>query len=97
MGNYKAKIGPNGRIVIPAACRKALGVGPGDELLMRIEDGELRLYTQTQAIRRIQALAKKYVPEGVSMVDELLADRRREVAREEAEAEAWRAKRKAAE
>ena len=97
MSDYKAKIGPNGRIVIPAACRKALGVGPGDEVLMRLEDGELRLYTQAHAIRRIQALAKKYVPAGVSIVDELLADRRQEVAREEAEAEAWRAKHKAGE
>lgn len=97
MGDYKAKIGPNGRIVIPAEYRKALGVKPGDEVLMRLEDGEVRLYTQAQAIRRIQALAKKYVPAGVSLVDDLLKDRRREVAQEEAEAAAWRQKRKAGE
>ncbi len=88
MGDYKAKIGPNGRIVIPAACRKALGVGPGDEVLMRLEDGELRLYTQAQAVRRAQELVRKHVPEGESLVDDLLAERRREVAQEEAEAEA---------
>lgn len=97
MGDYKAKIDQNGRIVIPAACRKALGLELGDEVLMRLEDGGLRLYTQAQAVRRIQALAKKYVPEGVSLVDELLKERRREVAMEEAEAAAWRSKRKAGE
>ena len=94
MGDYKAKIGPNGRIVIPAACRKALGVEPGDEILMRLEDGEVHLYTQAQAIRRAQELVRKYVPEGVSLVDELMKERRREVEMEEAEAAAWRAKQK---
>lgn len=85
MGEFKAKIGQNGRIVIPAACRKALSLKPGDVVLMRLEDGELRLYTQAQAIRRIQKLAKKFIPAGVSLVDDLLDERRREAAREGAE------------
>lgn len=93
MGDFRAKIGPNGRIVIPAACRKALGVKPGDVVLMRLEDGEVRLYTQARAIRRIQDLARKFIPAGVSLVDGLLDERRREVLREEAETAAWRAKR----
>lgn len=97
MGEYKAKIGPNGRIVIPAACRKALGVKPGDVVLMRLEDGEVRLYTQARAIRRIQELARKFIPAGVSLVDGLLEERRREVVREESEAAASRAKREAGE
>ncbi len=78
MGDYKAKIGPNGRIVIPAACRKALGVGPGDELLMRLEDGELKLFTREQLFRRAQTRVAKHARKtGKSAVDELIEERRR--------------------
>jgi hypothetical protein len=37
------------------------------------------------AIRRMQQEIRKVVPEGVSLVDELIADRRAEAARESAE------------
>jgi hypothetical protein len=41
------------------------------------------------AIRRLQALVRAAVPEGVSLVDELIAERREEARREEAELRAW--------
>ena len=37
------------------------------------------------AIRRVQKLVKKHVPEGVSLVDELIAERCWEAAKEEQE------------
>ena len=78
MGDYKAKIGPDGRIVIPAACREALGLEPGDEVLMRLEDGELKLFTREQLFRRAQARVAKYARKtGKSVVDELIEERRR--------------------
>ncbi len=93
----KAKIGPSGRVVIPAAFRKEMGLKAGDEVLMRLEDGEVTLYTRAQAIRRAQELVRRYVPKDVSLADELIAERRREVEQEEAEAAQWRAKHKTAE
>ena len=89
---FRARVGPGGRVVIPAALRRALKVETGDEVILYLENGELRLYTHSMAIERAQALIRKHIPEGVSLVDELLAERRREVAQEEAEAAEWRNK-----
>ena len=37
----RARINENGRVVIPASFRKALGINAGDEVVLRIEDDEL--------------------------------------------------------
>jgi bifunctional DNA-binding transcriptional regulator/antitoxin component of YhaV-PrlF toxin-antitoxin module len=68
--------------VIPAEFRRELGVNTGDEVVMHLEDGELRIVTLERAIRRAQELVRRYVPEGRSLVAELLAERRREAERE---------------
>lgn len=76
-------LGPGGRVVIPAPFREALKLKEGDRLVALLEDGEVRLLTGAAAIRRVQTFVRQFVPEGVSLVDELLEDRRREVEREE--------------
>ncbi len=78
----KLRLGPDGRVVIPAAFREALGLSEGDTLIASTEDGELHLLTVGAAVRRAQAIVRQFVPEGASLVDELLEDRRREVERE---------------
>lgn len=78
----RLKINQNGRVVIPAAVRKALGVDIGDELIGQLTDDELRITTMKRRIERAQRHVRKYVKPGVSLVDELIADRRREAARE---------------
>jgi AbrB family looped-hinge helix DNA binding protein len=78
----RVTLNENGRIVIPAAMRKALKVKPGDELMLHMEDGELLVTTHTQRIRKAQELVRRYVPEGVSLVDELIAERREAAKRE---------------
>ncbi|HEY7838749.1 MAG TPA: AbrB/MazE/SpoVT family DNA-binding domain-containing protein [Terriglobales bacterium] len=50
----KTKINPNGRVVIPLSVRKALGVKPGDEVMMRMVEGELRIYTTDGALERLR-------------------------------------------
>jgi AbrB family looped-hinge helix DNA binding protein len=82
MQSVRTKIGEGGRIVIPADLRRALGVGVGDELLLRVEDGELRAVTGRAALRKAQAIVRRFVPEGTRLSDELIADRRREAAGE---------------
>jgi bifunctional DNA-binding transcriptional regulator/antitoxin component of YhaV-PrlF toxin-antitoxin module len=79
----KLRLGPDGRVLIPAAFREALGLSDGDSLIASIDNGELNLLTRQAAIRRAQAIVRQFVPEGVSLVDELIEDRRREVEREQ--------------
>jgi AbrB family looped-hinge helix DNA binding protein len=78
----RARITENGRVVIPAIFRKALGLNPGDEVVFRLEDDELRVTTIRQRIARAQRHARKYLRPGISLVDELLAERREAAKRE---------------
>ena len=80
----RTAIGPGGRVVIPAAYRKALEVEEGDFIVMQMDGDELRVVNDGKEFERARAVLAKYVPEGVSLVDELIADRRREAAAEEA-------------
>lgn len=76
----KIRVGPNGSVSLPPALREALAIGEGDVLFASAaNDGELHLLTLPAAIRQAQAIVRKFVPEGASLVDELLEDRRREV------------------
>jgi len=75
----KIRLGPDGRVVIPAAFRDALGLQEGDTLFARVQDGEIRLLTPIGVMRRAQAMVREFVPAGVSLVEELFDERRREV------------------
>ncbi|MGO9520088.1 MAG: AbrB/MazE/SpoVT family DNA-binding domain-containing protein [Candidatus Korobacteraceae bacterium] len=72
----RARVNENGRVVIPAAFRKALGIEVGDEVVLRIHGDELRITTQQRCIQRAQRRARRYLKPGTSLVDELLAERR---------------------
>jgi AbrB family looped-hinge helix DNA binding protein len=80
--SVKVRLGPDGRVVVPAAIRDALGLKEGDVLFARLEGGEIKLLTPQAAMRRAQAIVRQFVPADVSLVDELIAERRREAARE---------------
>ncbi len=75
-------VAQGGRVVIPVRYREALGVGEGDELSVRFEDGEIRLTTPGHALRRAQEMLRRYVPAGRSLADEIIAERRLEAERE---------------
>ena len=72
----RVRIGAKGRLVIPAAMREALKMADGEVIDLRVVDGELRIATLRETIRRVQERARKYVPAGVSLADELSAERR---------------------
>jgi AbrB family looped-hinge helix DNA binding protein len=76
----KTKVREGGRLVIPAAYRKALGLKPGDEVILALEDGEIRVVSARQAIARAQALVRRYVPKDRNLSEELIQERREEAA-----------------
>jgi AbrB family looped-hinge helix DNA binding protein len=76
----RLKLDSAGRVVIPADVRAAMMVKPGDTLTAWVEDGELRLVSRAWVMRRIHEQAERFkaANPGVSLVDELIADRREE-------------------
>ena len=78
----RMRVSQNGRVVIPASFRKELGIKIGDEVLLRIQDDELRITTQQRRIQRAQRRARRYLKPGTSLAGELLAERR-EAAKDE--------------
>lgn len=75
-------VGSGGRIVIPAAMRKALGVDAGDEVLLSLVGGEVRISTRLGNIENIRARVRARIPEDVSVVDEFLKEKYAEAERE---------------
>ena len=82
MNGVSTKIAEGGSVVIPAEYRRELGLEPGDEVIIRLEEGELRILTRAEAVRRAQALVERHAQRNRSLVDELSAERRAEATRE---------------
>jgi AbrB family looped-hinge helix DNA binding protein len=78
----RQRVNENGRIIMPASFRKALGINIGDEFVFRMEDDELRITTLKRRVERAQRLVRKHMKRDTSLVDELI-DERREAARNE--------------
>ena len=76
------RINENGRVVIPASFRRALGIQPGDTVVLRIENNELRMTTLRRRLAKAQQLVRKHVTQATSLVDELIAERREAARRE---------------
>ncbi len=68
-------LGQQGRLVIPAQVRTALGLAPGDQLHLHVAGSRLVLERQRNAVDELRALAEN-VPKSRSFVEELLAERR---------------------
>lgn len=82
MRNFKTKLGKDGGIVIPTEYRRELGVEPGDELILHLNENGLRLYTPAQAVARAQSLVRRYVPNKRRLSEGLISDRREAAVRE---------------
>ena len=68
-------MGQQGRLVIPAEVRAALGLVPGDRLHLHVAGPRIVLERQPDAVAELRTLAGE-VPQSRSFVEELLAERR---------------------
>ena len=80
----EVQVGAQGRLVIPAALRKALNLKPGDRLIARKEGDRLVLERRESIEKRLWEMFSQ-IPKEVSLVDELIAERRAEAQREDEE------------
>ena len=69
-----------GRLVIPSRVRQALGVESGGELIFVFEDNKLQLFSKAMARASARKAVQQLVPKGVSLAEELSADRVQEAA-----------------
>lgn len=74
-------LGRQGRMVIPAAVREALGLAAGDRLHLRLDGDRLVLQRPRDAVAELRLLGAP-VPRSRSLVEELLAERRTAAATE---------------
>ncbi|HEX2071832.1 MAG TPA: AbrB/MazE/SpoVT family DNA-binding domain-containing protein [Thermoleophilaceae bacterium] len=79
------RVGPQGRVVIPAEMRRALEIQPGETLMAHVEEDRLVIERREQILERLRGELRGTTPAGTSMVDELIAERRAEARREAAE------------
>lgn len=81
-----ARINQNGRIVIPAVIRKAMGLKLGDSVILSLDDGILHIAPYHARPRRAQASSPKPIPHERVLSEEPIAERREE---SKAETEEW--------
>ena len=83
------KLGGDGRLVIPAALRKEIGLRPGDTVVLESDGDSLLLRGYDRVLAEVQsAFAPCRSPAG-SAVDELIAERRAEAAADGVEVGTW--------
>ncbi|MBT4879390.1 MAG: AbrB/MazE/SpoVT family DNA-binding domain-containing protein [Alphaproteobacteria bacterium] len=76
MKTYRAKIGEGGRIVIPAFFRKELQIEIGEEIVLKLQEGEIKMVPLKESLLRARNLVKKFNPTNESLVQKLLDDRK---------------------
>ena len=82
MEETRVRVNENGRVVIPASFRHALGIRAGDELVLRLGEDELQIVTMKHRIEQAKKLVRRHVKPGVSLVDALIFERRKAAKRE---------------
>jgi AbrB family looped-hinge helix DNA binding protein len=76
------RLADGGRIVIPADVRERLGLEIGTDLVMTVEDDHATLTSAKAARRRARQRVRRYIRPGVSLSEELMAERKKEAQRE---------------
>mgnify|MGYP001627060764 CR=1 FL=1 len=80
----KMRRSEGGRVVLPAEIRQALGLNESDPVLFQLRDGKAVITTRRAQLARARKLFQQWCPgtRGRSLVDEFIAERRAEAARE---------------
>ncbi|GLQ37472.1 hypothetical protein GCM10007908_10920 [Rhizobium albus] len=86
LGRLRLSVDEAGNIQLPAEMRAAMMADGAGPLLAEIVDGELRVISPKAAIRKVRRMIAQGDWGGGSVTDQLIAERRAESLRDEAEA-----------
>ena len=67
-----------GRLEIPPDLLAAMQLGEDGRVTARVDGGELRLIAPRAALRRLRTAARELAPDGWTVVDSFIAEKRRE-------------------
>ena len=81
-----SRVSNSGKLNLPSHLRKMVGTREGGPVVIRFEDGELRIRTVRSVLEELQNEAQALFAGTGESVDRFLADRRAEAAADEAEA-----------
>ncbi len=85
MQRFSVKVEKTGRILIPVSIRRKLSLVEGlSELVVRVDATGLTIGTRREALERVRTRLRRYIAEGSDVSGELIEDRRRDAAREDA-------------
>lgn len=80
MQTFQTRIEADGKIQLPQQILDELEFVAGDEVELEIEKKSFRVSaTRSEKLKRAKALVREFVKSDVSLADELIEDRRREV------------------
>lgn len=79
---FQVRVSDGRRIVLPPEACKSLKVEVGGTVIVDVSDGGVELHTVDSTVKHFRKLLATKVPPNVSIVDELLAERRAEAERE---------------
>ncbi|GJD75105.1 MAG: AbrB/MazE/SpoVT family DNA-binding domain-containing protein [Nitrospiraceae bacterium] len=82
MSSQAVKIIDGGKLIIPAAFRRKLGIDTGDTVVIELGEDGLHVRSLSSAVRRAQEIVREFLPEGTDLADELIADRKIEAEHE---------------
>jgi AbrB family looped-hinge helix DNA binding protein len=83
MNKIRVRVSSSGRVGIPADVRRAMGLEEGGVVTMEMDGNDLRIRTLREGVARAQALVRQIAGDSEDLwSDELIAERRREAAKE---------------
>ena len=82
MASQAVKIIDGGKLIIPAAFRRKLGIDTGDTVVVELGEDGLHVRSLLSAVRLAQEIVREFVPDDVDLAGELIAERRIEAERE---------------
>jgi len=79
----RAVVGPGGQLDVPASLWRRARIARGESVIVTVEEGAIVVRGAAQAFEGAREMVRRLVPPGTGLVDDLIAERRREAGREE--------------